>query len=935
MRKYLIILFVLSFSLTGFSQVFWTEDFGIGCNQGQLATSVTSANGTWAIVSTGTNGTYANTWYISATENGNPAGSCGSGCGTDRTLHLGNVNIMGLISADGGASYYAGGLGGEETNRRAESPAINCTGYSTITLDFVYMEYGDGSLDNATLWYYDGLTWSLLIDLPKTPFGSCSPQGQWTAYSIAMPVSANNNANVKIAFNWTNNTDASGTDPSFAVDDITLSVPSSPSPPIASFTTSATTICEGDSIVFTDNSISSTTINAWAWTFNGGTPASANTQGPHTVVFNAAGNHNIVLQVTDPNGTDDTTIVITVNAAYDATITAAGPFCVGDPFVFLSAVDPGGTWSGTGVNATTGEFNPTTAGVGTHQIIYTISGSCGDADTIDIIVNTSFDATITAVGPFCVGDPSVFLLAVDPGGTWSGTGVNATTGEFAPVIAGAGTHQIIYTISGSCGDADTINILVNTSFDASITAAGPFCVGDPSVFLSAVDPGGTWNGTGVNATTGEFNPTTAGVGTHQIIYTISGSCGDADTIDIIVNTSYDATITPAGSFCSNDSSFTLTAVDPGGTWSGTGVNVATGGFDPSLAGAGTHEIIYTITGSCGDADTINIIVNMSANASITAAGPFCVGDPSVILSAVDPGGTWSGTGVNASTGEFDPVIAGAGTHQIIYTISGLCGDADTITISVITQQDATILSQTPLCSNEPAVQLHAADPGGAWTGAGVNTTGLFTPSLAGAGTHQIIYTISGNCGDADTINILIYDSPKAIMGSTSESCNGEEDGIARIDSLYGGTQPYTILWTNIGGTGTIPNDTTYISPVAPGSYTVVISDANGCTLNTSVIVDGSLEDCYTSEIYIPNIFSPNGDGNNDVLYVYGHGIKVFDFKIYDRWGEKIFESKTQTIGWDGTYKNTKLDPAVFTYFFKAEFENSESIKLTGNITLIK
>jgi len=308
----------------------------------------------------------------------------------------------------------------------------------------------------------------------------------------------------------------------------------------------------------------------------------------------------------------------------------------------------------------------------------------------------------------------------------------------------------------------------------------------------------------------------------------------------------------------------------------------------------------------------------------------CVGDTAYL----DAGSGF--TSYLWSTTETTQIIAVVTTGTYYVTVTdGYCSSVDSINVTIQNYSDATILPVGPYCDNDIPTNLIAADPGGIWTGTGVNATGLFTPSSAGAGTHQIIYTITGNCGDADTIDILIYDSPKAIMGSTSESCNGAEDGTARIDSLYGGTQPYTILWTNIGGTGTIPNDTTFIYPVAPGSYTVVISDSNGCTLNTSVIVDGSLEDCYTPDIYIPNIFSPNGDGNNDILYVYGHGITVFDFKIYDRWGEKIFESKTQTNGWDGTYRNTKLDPAVFVYYFKAELNNGETIKLTGNITLTK
>jgi hypothetical protein len=220
----------MSFMVGYMQLVFWTEDFGTGCGTGTPANGYGTPNGTWTVVNTGTNDIYANIWYVSAEENGNGAGNCGSGCGTNRTLH---VSSDPNISGDVGAAYYSGDGGWfgmpSTTNKRVQSPVINCSGRSNITLSFVYMEYGQGTTDNATLWYYDGSTWSQLVDLPKTTCcgGPCngSRQGKWSSYSITLPASANNNPNVRIGFRWVNNNDMDGYDPSFAVDDITLSVP--------------------------------------------------------------------------------------------------------------------------------------------------------------------------------------------------------------------------------------------------------------------------------------------------------------------------------------------------------------------------------------------------------------------------------------------------------------------------------------------------------------------------------------------------------------------------------------------------------------------------------------------------------------------------------------------------------------------------------------
>ena len=232
MKKIYLIIAICSSSLIANAQTFWTEDFGTGCNRGQLVSAYTGPNGAWTTSSTGTNDPYANKFFVGAQAAGSAVGTCITGCtGTiNATLHLSNVSIPIVgVTADTGASYFSGGLCSfgycANTNWRAESPVINCTGKSTITIAFDYIENGDATNDDATLWYSadGGTTWSLLNNPAKTAVGSCSTMGTWTAYSFAMPASANNNATVKIGFNWTNNDDGVGTDPSFAVDNITLS----------------------------------------------------------------------------------------------------------------------------------------------------------------------------------------------------------------------------------------------------------------------------------------------------------------------------------------------------------------------------------------------------------------------------------------------------------------------------------------------------------------------------------------------------------------------------------------------------------------------------------------------------------------------------------------------------------------------------------------
>jgi hypothetical protein len=235
----------MGLAAAGAGGTFWTETFTNGCASGCLAqTYTTGPNGPWTISSTGTNGAQPNQWFISCAENGNAAGTCGAGCGSDASLHVGaNPNSECTCfscvdpSGDCGAAYDACASGSgfsfctgtlannAAMDKRMESPTINCSGKTNITVAFNYVQAGQPGHDFASLWYSsnNGGSWAALANpLPATNNTGCSGQGRWTAYSIVLPAACDNNPNVKIGFRWQNDADDIGTDPSFAVDDITL-----------------------------------------------------------------------------------------------------------------------------------------------------------------------------------------------------------------------------------------------------------------------------------------------------------------------------------------------------------------------------------------------------------------------------------------------------------------------------------------------------------------------------------------------------------------------------------------------------------------------------------------------------------------------------------------------------------------------------------------
>lgn len=228
---------------------FWTESFSSGsAARGTLADGYPSDMiGSWALTNLGTQGDSANQWYVSGEECGTPAGLCGSACpNANASLHVSAIGGL-CGTPDCGAAYNATNTNNVITNRRIESPLIDCGNYQNVSLSFDYIAaQGDSPNDQVKVVYScnGGTSWQ---DLPggspltasscclcSDPFlclftglccggvGTCTglDQGQWTNINIPLPACVNNNPNFRFGFVWQNDGNGVGTDPSFAVDDI-------------------------------------------------------------------------------------------------------------------------------------------------------------------------------------------------------------------------------------------------------------------------------------------------------------------------------------------------------------------------------------------------------------------------------------------------------------------------------------------------------------------------------------------------------------------------------------------------------------------------------------------------------------------------------------------------------------------------------------------
>ncbi len=190
---------------------------------------------------------------------------------------------------------------------------------------------------------------------------------------------------------------------------------------------------------------------------------------------------------------------------------------------------------------------------------------------------------------------------------------------------------------------------------------------------------------------------------------------------------------------------------------------------------------------------------------------------------------------------------------------------------------------------------------------------------------------SAGCLLRDSIWIQVSNLP-----TTAVSASADQDTIASGTSvgLHASPSGYNYTWTPPGSLDDPNSQHPIATPEETTTYVVTISEGP-CAKNDTVTVVVTDVICGPPDVYVPNAFTPDGNGSNDVVMVRGNNIKELIFRIYDRWGELVFETNDQSIGWDGTYKGKPGDPAVYVYYLDIICIDEEEYFEKGNITLIR
>ncbi len=505
----------------------------------------------------------------------------------------------------------------------------------------------------------------------------------------------------------------------------------------------------------------------------------------------------------------------------------------------------------------------------------------------------------------------------------------------AAVITGNTSHiSSILSVAG-CDSIITTNVTMNPLPVSGTNGSISFCSTDPGSNLfnqlgGTPASGGIWSPVMASGS-GVFNPALDPAGTYT--YSVTNPCGtSSSTVIVTIATGSNPGTNGAITYCSNAPSSNLFAQlggtpDVGGIWT-PALGSGTGLFNPSIDPSGTYT--YTITSSCGVFSAqVVVTVNPTDVATFTMpSATNCSNDANPIATITGtPGGTFTMTGggvINAATGEVNVTATGVGTYGIIYTTSGLCAASSIFNYSILNDADASIISAGPFCQYDLPYQLQAVNSGGSWSGTGVSPTGIFDPSVANVGMNSITYTIPGICGDAQTIQLDVTATPTVSTIS---------DTIIRLGSpvdLISTSSALTFSWSP----STWLDCSTCLNPIAIPEETItytITAEDNGCFATDQVTITV----LYDLVVFVPNIFSPNGDMDNDVLYLRGKGIVNMKFVVFDRWGEKVFESASLEDGWDGNFRGKKVNPAVFVYYVDVVFKDGSTVSKKGDVTLIR
>lgn len=349
---------------------------------------------------------------------------------------------------------------------------------------------------------------------------------------------------------------------------------------------------------------------------------------------------------------------------------------------------------------------------------------------------------------------------------------------------------------------------------------------------------------------------------------------------------------------------------------------------------------------CKDTLTSLVYVHPKINAAFTYSVGFCSNDVQFIDSSFTSPVSWQWDFGNTNTSTLQNPLqyyTSSNTYVVNLITTNHFGCKDTAQKTITLQPFPPIfVNNTILKCELDTVRLNAT--GGIiynWQPSQTLSNSTVSNPLAFPHTSTIytltIYTLKGTdtCMSVLTTSVGIYPfsyNSSSITVNPSTVTIGQSSQVT-LTGLPTNNTVSVIPNTHVTLTG---NNTFEITPTKSGEYDVYVTDEGNCNHKIKTIYVYVLTDeCNEGVVYLPTGFTPNNDGVNDILFIRSNFITEVYLTIYDRWGEKIFETDTITKGWDGTFNGKQLDQGVYGYYMTFKCNNGDQSFKKGNITLMR
>ena len=697
-----------------------------------------------------------------------------------------------------------------------------------------------------------------------------------------------------------------GTSNYMYLDDVSLKA-SCNTPLTSSIAASPTLICQGSCSTLSASISGGSSPFTYTWQPGGQTTPTINacpiTTTTYTLFTGSAG-ACILPQ------TYSTTITLSVMPNASVSVNSA-TICAGGIATLTATGATSYTWS-SGLSSTTGSIVTATPGATTIYTVTSGVGTCTSSTTSSVTVASVLSITVPSVG-ICSGSTATLSANGASTYTWLPMNVTGTTTTVSP------TTNTTYTVNGSsgaCTGSTAVNVNVTTIPTISVNNA-TICASTSTVLTASGATSYTWSN-GVTTNTTLVSPTI-----NPTSFTVTGSTnGCTNTAVSTISVIPSPIITVNSSTICSGGTATLTATGATSyTWS-SGLSSTTGSI---VTGNPSSTNVYTVTGSAGACtSTITSTINVIPPVTITSnSASICIGNSATLIVSGATTYTWLPMNVTGNTIAVSPII---NTTYTVNGTNGTCTGSTVVNVNVISIPTISVNNAT-VCAGTASILTVIGATNYTWSNGATSNTISVAPNTSS--TYSVIGSVN-TCTSSITSTVFVNPAPTITISSDITIVKGESTTLNVVGTGI------TYSWTPTNALSC----TACLSPIASPAVTTqycINTFIGSCTTASCVIVTVEPA-CYSNADYgAPNAFTPNGDGINDEFCLKGWNecTTSFYIAIYNRWGEKVYDSNDAAFCWDGNFIGSPLNSAVFTFYIKAEILKVGTITKHGNITLIK